>query len=162
MKKLFLLVFFIATLFTSCEHINDDRIPPVSVNIEFSNVGMWNTYGPAAATDFRYFIKSERYPINFPYTGSTYTGWGGVLVVCDIMNTPRAFDLSCPVEAKNNIRIKVDKEKLEAVCPSCGSRFDVFDTPGYPLSGPAHEKKYGLKQYHVYGPNEYGGYIIRR
>ena len=162
MKKLLLLVFFIAILFTSCEQISDDRIPPVSVNIEFSNVGMWNTYGVVGATDFRYFVKSEFKPSGYPYTGLTYTGFGGVLLVSDIMGTPLAYDMACPYEAKSNVRISVDKEKLQAVCPKCGSRFDIFDNPGYPISGPAAEKRYGLQRYRVFGPNEYGGYVIKR
>lgn len=159
---LFSTICFYLLLTTSCESINDDRIPPVAVNIEFPNVGTWNTYGVAAAPDFRYFIKSERIPSNFPYTELTYTGFGGILLVSDIMNTPRAYDMACPVEAKNNIRIYIDKDKLQAVCPKCGSRFDVYDNSGYPLSGPAVEKKYGLQQYRVYGPDNLGGYIIGR
>ena len=153
---------FVALIFSSCEHINDDRIPPLPVNIEFSNVGMWNTYGIVGATDFRYFIKTERKPAGFPYTELTYTGFGGVLLVSNIMGYPLAYDMSCPVEAQINVRIYVDRDKLQAVCPKCGSQYDVFDTPGYPISGPAAEKRYGLKQYHVYGPNEFGGYVIRR
>ena len=164
MKKLLLIVFLVTSLLatTSCEHINDDRIPLVAVNIEFSNIGMWNTYGVAAAPDYRYFIKSELRPAGFPYTGLTYTGFGGVLLVSNIMNIPLAYDLACPVEANYNIRLYIDKEKLQAVCPQCGSRYDVYDTPGYPISGPAAEKKYGLQQYHVFGPNQFGGYTIRR
>lgn len=162
MKRLMLIAALLSLLFSSCERINDDRIPPLAVNIEFSNVGMWNTYGVAATPDFRYFIKQELKPAGFPYTELTYTGFGGVLLVCDVMNFPRAYDMACPYEAKNNVRIYVDKEKLQAVCPKCGSRFDIYDNPGYPLSGPAAEKRYGLQQYHVFGPNEFGGYTIRR
>lgn len=162
MKRILFVALLMVLTLTSCEEINDDRIPPLAVNIEFSNVGMWNTYGVAAAPDYRYFVKSERLPSNFPYTELTYTGFGGVLLVSDIMNMPRAYDMACPVEAKNTVRIYIDREKLQAVCPQCGSRFDVFDNAGYPLSGPAAEKRYGLQQYHVYGPDTYGGYTIRR
>lgn len=153
---------FLTLLTTSCESINDDRIPPLAVNIEFSNAGIWDTYGVSGALKNKSFIKENGIPSNYPYTASTYTGFGGVLLVCNIMNVPLAYDLACPVEAKSNIRIYIDDEKHQAVCPQCGSHFDVFDTPGYPLSGTAVEKKYALKQYHVYGPNEFGGYTIRR
>ncbi len=162
MKRVILPALMIALFASSCEEINDNRIPPLAVNIEFANVGMWNTYGVAAATDYRYFIKSELRPSGFPYTELTYTGFGGILLLSDIMNTPRAYDMSCPVEAKSNVRIYIDREKLQAVCPKCGSRFDVYDNHGYPLSGPAAEKLYGLQQYHVYGPNTFGGYTISR
>ena len=162
MKHWLLSIITMAIIFTSCETINDDRIPPVAVYIEFANVGMWNTYGVAAAPDYRYFIKSELKPSGFPYTGLSYTGFGGVLLVSNIMNIPLAYDMACPYEAKSTVRIYIDREKLQAVCPQCGSRFDVYDNPGYPISGPAAEKKYGLQQYHVFGPNEFGGYTIRR
>lgn len=163
MKRLSLAITLLLSLIlSSCERINDDRIPPLSVNIEFANVGMWHTYGVAATPDFRYFVKSELKPAGFPYTELTYTGFGGVLLLCDIMNNPRAYDMACPYEAKNNVKIYVDKEKLQAVCPKCGSRFDIYDNPGYPLSGPAAEKRYGLQQYRVFGPNSFGGYVITR
>ncbi len=157
---LFVISFFL--FFTSCESVEDERIPPVAVNIEFANVGMWNTYGVAGALDSRTFIKEERIPSDFPYTELTYTGFGGVLLVSNIMNIPLAYDLACPVEVKNNIRIYIDTVKSQAVCPKCGSRFDVFDNPGYPISGPAAEKKLGMQQYNVYGPTDLGGYTIRR
>lgn len=153
---------FLFLFASSCESINDNRIPPLSVNIEFSNAGIWDIYSGSGALHSQSFIKELGIPANYPYTASTYTGFGGVLLVRSIMNTPLAYDLSCPVEAKNNIRVNIDNEKHQAVCPQCGSHFDVFDTPGYPLSGPAAEKRYGLQQYHVYGPNEFGGYTIRR
>lgn len=148
--------------FTSCDEINDERIPPAAVYIEFSNVGIWDTYGVAGATDYRLFIKSERKPDNFPYTDMMSTGFGGVLLIRDVLGTPRAYDLACPIETKYNVRVSIDREKLQAVCPQCGSRYDVFDNFGYPLSGPAVEKKYGLQQYRVIGPDNLGGYKIVR
>lgn len=163
MKQLLLgTLCFLFLLTSSCESINDDRIPPLAVNIEFSNASIWETCKVTSAFASERFIKELLIPANYPYTASTYTGFGGVLLVCNIMNVPLAYDLACPVEAKSNIRIYIDREKLQAVCPQCGSHFDVFDTPGYPLSGPAAEKRYALKQYHVYGPNEFGGYTIQR
>lgn len=164
MKHLLLCTLCFLFLFaSSCESINDDRIPPLAVNIEFSNAGIWESCGGVThALDSEKFIKEQLTPSNYPYTALTYTGFGGVLLVSNIINVPLAYDLACPVEAKNNIRISIDHKNHQAVCPQCGSVFDVFDNSGYPLSGPAAEKKYALKQYHVYGPNEFGGYTIQR
>lgn len=144
---------------SACESIDDERIPPSAVHIEFSNVGIWNTYGVAAAPDYRTFIKSKGIPADFPYTSLSYTGFGGVLLVSDLNNTPVAFDLACPVERKNDVRITVDKENLVAKCPKCGSTYDIYELGGYPLSGEAAERKYGLQQYTV-TPNSLGGYTI--
>lgn len=147
---------------SSCDEINDERIPPAAVYLEFPNSGIWNTYGVAGAGNFRYFIKPERIPDNFPYTEISSTGFAGIVLLCDLSNQPRAYDLACPVELKNNVRVEIDKDKLQAVCPKCGSRFDVFENFGYPLSGPAVEKKYGLQRYNVFGPDNLGGYKITR
>lgn len=144
---------------TACDSIDDERIPPSAVNIEFRNIGEWNTYGVAAAPDYRTFIKNKGIPSGFPYTSLSYTGFGGILLVCDIHNTPKAFDLACPVERKNDVRVSVNTEKLHAVCPKCGSTYDIYSLDGYPTSGEALKSKYGLQQYTV-RPNAYGGYTI--
>lgn len=82
------------------------------------------------------------------------TGYGGVLLVADINGMPRAYDLSCPVENNPEIRVKVDMETTDAVCPKCGSHYDVFVNYGSPTSGPAAKNGYGLTRYMVgSGPN---------
>ncbi len=147
--------------FTACESIDDERIPPSAVNIEFKNIGEWNTYGVAAAPDYRTFIKNKGIPSGFPYTSLSYTGFGGVLLVCDVHNTPKAFDLACPVERKTDVRVSVDTKNLQAVCSKCGSTYDIYTLDGYPTSGEALKSKFGLQQYSV-RLNAYGGYIISR
>ena len=75
--------------------------------------------------------------------------------------TPLAFDLSCPVEKSPAIRVAVDPESLEAVCPDCHSHYDVIMAGGAPLSGPAAtgKRKYGLRRYSCL-PTAFGGYLI--
>lgn len=128
------------------------------VNITFQSAGMWETYGVPGATDFRRFIREMQEPAGFPYTAMTYTGFGGVLLVGDILGEPQAFDLACPVEAQYNVRINIDREQNVARCPECGSTYDVFANYGIPISGPAVTRKYALTRYHVSygsGPLEY-------
>lgn len=159
MARKILTLLIAAIGFSACDSIDDERIPPSAVHIEFKNIGEWNTYGVAAAPDYRTFIKSKGIPADFPYTSLSYTGFGGVLLVCDIHNTPKAFDLACPVERKNDVRVTVDTENLWAKCPKCGSTYDIYSLDGYPLSGEALNRKYGLQQYSV-RPNNYGGYTV--
>lgn len=140
----------IVFIFTSCHTIDDDRIPVHPVNIVFNTIADWNVYGVAGAMDYKYFIREQRKPANFPYTANTYTGFGGILLVSDVMGNPQAYDLSCPVEAENNVRVAVDDEML-ARCPKCGSTYDVFSLQGHPVSGRATELGYGLRRYMV-GP----------
>jgi hypothetical protein len=139
----------VACTLCACHTIDDDRIPAMPVSISFADVGMWNTYGVGGALDTRRFIKSERIPTNYPYAAASYTGFGGVLLVCDFNGNALAYDLACPVECKATTRVQVDTEANVAVCPSCHSTFAIFENYGYPLSGKAAEHGYGLRRYYV-------------
>ena len=138
-------------MLSSCSRIDDTRIPAMPVNIVFSTEGVWHRYGVGGALEHKRFIKSTTNPVpaDFPYTLSTYTGFGGVLLVGDIYGVPLAYDLSCPYEAKPDIRIVVDEDASNAYCPTCGSVYDVFSGFGRPLAGPAAERGYGLTRYKV-------------
>lgn len=144
---------------SGCHTIDNRRLPPVNVRIAFANQGDWVTYGVAGAASWRIFIRQDRIPANFPYTALTYTGFGGVLLVCDVMGTPVAYDLSCPVECKQDIRVAVNPVDNVAECPVCHSTYEVFTNLGHPLSGPAAEHGYGLEVYNV-GPGPAGEYML--
>lgn len=148
---------------SSCHHLNDDRIPPASVRISFDTVAEWNTYGLGGATDWTRFIRDSSrdkcVPRNYPWTELTYTGYGGVLLVIDVLGEPRAFDLSCPVECKRDVRVEINSSDMVAVCPKCHSTYDVFSLLGHPLSGLAAERGYGLRIYRV-GPGRGGEYMV--
>lgn len=135
-------------IISSCESVDDNRIPYAPVNIRFSTEGDWQIYGVASALDTRRFIKSEHIPSNFPYTDLSQTGFGGVLLVGDYEGVPHAFDLSCPVECKQTVRIFVDDEEMRGECPQCHSTYDIFRF-GAPLSGEAAEKGYALRRYNI-------------
>jgi uncharacterized protein YbaR (Trm112 family) len=148
------LAFFMGV--SGCHTLDDDRIPPAAVNLTFYTVAEWNTYGVGGALDTRRFIKSERVPANYPYTALNYTGFGGLLLVCDITGNPLVYDLACPVECKATVRLTVDKEANVAECPQCHSTYDIFSLYGHPLSGKAAENGYGLKRYRIgTGSTEY-------
>lgn len=139
----------------SCKRVDDDRIPPVGVNIVFTTEGVWNTYGVSAAHEYRRFIRTAtmKVPADFPYTVSSATGYGGVLLVGDVFGNPVAYDLACPVEVKPDIRVEVDIDAADAYCKICGSTYDIFMGNGNPTSGPAADKGYGLTRYKVYQGN---------
>lgn len=161
--------FLLLVCATSCESIDNNRIPALSVNIRLDNTGLWNTYGVGGYGIYRYFIRETKEPINFPFTESTYTGYGGVLLIGGMdpftteTNIPLAYDMSCPVECKREIRVRIDDNNLDAVCPMCGSRYDVVSAGGAPIAGPAltGEVKYRLQPYHCL-PGMSGGYVITR
>lgn len=154
---------------TSCQQIDDDRIPALPVYINLSGAGLWNTYGVAGVGLWRNFISNTTptSPAGFPYTANSYTGFGGVLLIGGVdpftsePNVPLAYDLACPVERDANVRVSIDSDNLEAVCHKCGSRYDVIMAGGSPVGGPAltGSTKYGLRRYEC-SADRGGGYII--
>lgn len=161
MDRLVKLMLSAALLFgiASCDKVDTDRIPPVSVYLNFGNQGMWNTYGVSGYGDHAYFSKSKQLPANYSYKATDFTGFGGILLIYGI-NGPVAYDAACPVEAKRDIVLSIDSDNFEAYCPTCGSRYNVCDAAGAPLSGEAVDKKYGLQPLSVIPSG--GGYIISR
>lgn len=132
--------------------IQFDRIPRNPVYVPFTTAGTWDIYGCSAALSSRRFIRPSE-PAGYTYQDYSYTGYGGVLLVSDVTSTPRAYDLSCPVERQRDIRIQVDYDTDLARCPKCGSTYDVFvlngSMAGAPVSGPALTSGYGLRGYQV-------------
>ena len=148
-------------LAAGCHGIDDERIPAMPVAINLADAGLWNVYGVKTLGEYNEFIKPLNIPAGFFYGDNTYTGFGGVLLIGGMdpfdptTFSPLAYDLSCPVECKRDIRVRIDEEqRYEAVCPVCGSHYDVFQSYGAPLSGKAAEIGYGLTTYMVgSGPN---------
>ena len=106
----------------SCSDVNDDRIPVTAVNIDLGNQGYWDTYGVHTVGQFRYFIKSEKQPADFPYTAMTYTGFGGILLVTDMSGSPLAYDLGGPGECTPHVRGVFDTSATPAVWTRLGPR----------------------------------------
>lgn len=154
---------------SACETLIEDRIPSMPVNINLSGHGIWNTYGVAAWGQNRRFILSSnlREPAGFAYPSTAATGFGGVLLIygMDPFTTelaPIAYDLSCPVERSRTVRVEVDPlNDWEAFCPVCGSRYNVVERGGAPISGQALLDRYGLRMYQCIPPADgSGGYLI--
>lgn len=154
---------------SACNQVDDDRIPSLPVYINLSGAGMWNSYGVAGVGIHRQFINWQGVlsPSGFPFTANTYVGFGGVLLIGGVdpftsePNVPLAYDLSCPVERSQTVRVFIDSDNLEAVCPQCGSRYDVVTAGGAPVGGIAltGTYKYALRRYYC-DPAQGGGYII--
>ncbi|MDE6291153.1 MAG: hypothetical protein K2M16_06450, partial [Muribaculaceae bacterium] len=141
--SLFVSLMVLLSAASSCNQVDDDRIPSLPVYINLSGAGMWNSYGVSGVGISRVFINWEGVvsPSGFPYNANTYVGFGGVLLIGGIdpftadPNVPLAYDLSCPVERSQTVRVSVDADNLEAVCPVCGSRYDVLTAGGAPVGG---------------------------
>lgn len=152
-----------AAALISCHSTDDERIPNMAVSINLSDAGLWNRFGVSGFGIPQYFIKSLQQPAGFPYLERTMTGYGGVLLINGFdfrINEvgPLVYDLSCPVERKPDIRVAVDADTFEAICPVCGSKYDVTMGAGSSVSGPAAADRYALRRYQCV-PNG-SGYII--
>lgn len=151
----------------ACNTVDDNRIPSLPVNINLSTADMWVTYGVSGYGEYRTFVRSLREPRNFPYTDVTATGFGGVLLISGVnpytleAGVPLAYDLSCPVECKSDIRVAIvyDDAIPVAVCHECGSTYDVVELGGSPTDGPAKQRRLGMRRYEC-RETGYGGYLI--
>ena len=141
----------------SCDHIDNKAVPRYTVRIDLGSYALWNTYGVNGMGQFRIFNREKQLPSNFPYNVNTFTGYGGVLLMMGI-EYPMAYDLSCPVEASQEITLSIDPDNFEAVCSKCGSRYNPLTGDGGPVSGVAIKNKLGMRIYRVTPSN--GGYFI--
>lgn len=153
----------------SCKSADDNRIPSFDVNLNLATTALWDTYGVVAFGDSRTFVKALGEPRNYPYTDRTATGFGGLLLVSGVnpytleAGVPMVYDLSCPVECQRDIRVKMQYDGGTAlpfaVCPKCGSHYDVVELGGAPTSGPAYDSHYSLRRYEA-RQGQFGGYYI--
>lgn len=146
-----------AMAFTSCHHLDNHRLHVGYVNLTFLTQGDWTVYGVSGAGQWKRFIISERIPSNFPYTALMSTGVGGILLCTTYTAEPVAYDLACPVECRADVRVFVNEDN-EAECPKCHSRYDIFESLGHPIAGPAAEDGFGLQIYRV-GPGPRGEFM---
>lgn len=121
------------------------------VYLPFTTQGDWDRYGVGGALQSRMFIRADRVPSDYPYQDYCYTGFGGLLLVMDVHSEYQVYDLSCPVEHSQTVRVAINDDNF-AVCPKCHSAYDVFQLEtgsGYPISGPAVADGYALTPYRI-------------
>lgn len=158
MKRYCLHLIALAAL-VSCSDVNDERVPYVSVRIEVSSAQQTNpVWWPSAPAESVEYLKPD-YPYGFPYTISSYTGYGGVMLVCGYDGQYYAYDMSCPVEREANVRIYVD-DNMDGRCKVCGSTYDLFWGSGAPKSGEAQQQGYSLRKYYITYVPANDSYII--
>jgi len=132
-------VLVLALILVSCGD-NKTSIPPMPVSMQI-NLLQEPTLLSLGAT--KTYTKVS--------TGLESLGFGGILLVHTFDDSYCAFDLACPYEVKNTVRVEVQPD-LSVKSPECGSRYRITDGSGWVITGPSKEK---LKQYHVYPSGNY-------
>ncbi len=133
-KDIFFISSVIILTLSSCNDNPISSIPDFPVYMELNLTSTYPT-----------FKNSYNQSLTFT-KGVTITdrvGYGGILVCTGFEGEYYAFDMSCPYEAKQTIRVYPNGNG-QAVCEKCGSVFDTGYGIGNPSAGPAKEvlKKY--------------------
>ena len=137
-KKLF---FIFAIFLLTCCNSNRSPIPDVPVRLEFSII--------ADAPELINFNGFKEFTV--PQNALQYLGYGGILVFHTMEDKYCAFDMSCPFEAKPDVRVHCDNTGI-ARCDSCQSAFYVGDGTAFPINANS-KTKFPLKRYSVYNPS---------
>lgn len=129
------------SLLFACDDVVDSVVPRARVDLELNT-----------RTTGRDFEGKGYQLITTPPTASSYVGYGGILLIKGYTSNSEvyAFDLACPVENKPTTRLTV-QDGYKAVCPKCGSSFDMirYGNPA-PSSGPAHDQRLLLRRYNAH------------
>ena len=140
------LMFIGGSIFASCgKEVAVQTIPNVPVNY---------TIYDNSALGIK-LLKDGMVSITSLDVENSAIGYGGLLIVSRSI-TPAAenfaYDLCCPYEVKQDIRVRPVAENPFVVrCPHCGSVFNVAENGGAPIDGPAAstETPRRMRQYMV-------------
>jgi len=132
--KQFVIAVIISFSFAGCNDNVVSSIPDFPVYMELN---LTTTY-PTFRNSYNKSLTFEKGVV-----ATDRTGFGGILVYTGLDGGYYAFDMSCPYEAKQNIRV-YPNDKAQVVCEGCGSVFDIGYGIGNPSSGKAKEV---LKRY---------------
>ena len=136
---LFLLLFAVI----SCDKFGENPVyGPVYLRLDLLNRDKILQVAPSYKT----YLYS-RPGVDYQPQQNERIGLGGLLVVHTAVNGYRAFDLACPNEQNPNpnTTVEVDKDGINAVCPKCGTVYEIWHGTGMALEG----KKYGLRSYSI-------------
>ncbi len=136
-KRLFPLLLALLACFACTEKV-EVRIPSRQVYLELDL-----TYNDKALNTL---YASKIYTPSNIDQANEHTGFGGVLVFHGDNDVFYAFDAACPHEAQANVTVVVEEGGIDAVCPKCGSRYELLYGLGNPVSGPS---EFYLQRYPV-------------
>lgn len=132
MKRIFFCL--VVLLVMSCSKGIEPSLPTYPVNLIIDLDLEWRL---KAVQAHKIFNKS-----NTVYQYDAQTGMGGILIYHGFDNNGGgakdayyAFDAACPYEASTNAIVEVDEDGIYAVCPKCGSKYELLNGLGNPTQG---------------------------
>ncbi|MDR0799892.1 MAG: hypothetical protein LBN18_09060 [Dysgonamonadaceae bacterium] len=129
MMKKYLALIAVVCLIFSCDDRTVSTIPYATVRFELD----LNFQDNALKAKLAY----KTFTATNPNSDERF-GYAGLLIVNGIgegLVNLYAYDLACPVEVPERVRIQPNASGLTAHCPKCGSVFDIAYGRGTPQSG---------------------------
>lgn len=133
------LLLFSAFFVTAC---NDNVISSIPDYPVYLRLDLVSSYPNFKNSTNQFLVFKDRAHL----TESSRIGYGGVLLNTGLTfddggnSNYYAYDLSCPYEADNNIRVYPNKNGTsQVICEKCGSVYEVGYGMGNPIKGPAKE-----------------------
>lgn len=125
-------IFCILTLTAILSGCNDNyisSIPDYPVRLQLN---LTSTYPTFRDNPNSYLIFDK------PIQATDRVGFGGVLAYVGFDGNYYAFDLACPYEAKQSIKV-TPNDLGQVVCETCGTVYDISFGIGNPVEGPSKE-----------------------
>ena len=150
MKRLYLLLIFGVAI--ACDKLDDNPVyGKVYLTLDLRN----RDKALLGIPGYRTYLYSNP-GIDYNPQKNERLGLGGLLIVHTPLDEYCVFDLACPNEQtpNRNTIVEVDESMINAVCPRCGTKYQILNGTGIALEG----KKYGLRSYHI-AVNGYTGIV---
>jgi nitrite reductase/ring-hydroxylating ferredoxin subunit len=128
-RKYFFYIVILTTIFSGCDDNYISSIPDYPVRLQLNLTSTYPTFRDNP-NSFLIFDK--------PVQATDRIGFGGVLAYVGFDGNYYAFDLACPYEAKQSIKVKPN-DLGQVVCETCGTVYDISYGIGNPVEGPSKE-----------------------
>ncbi len=120
----------VTSIFASCTNVDDDVVPLVEVRVKINTLSA--AYVDLQSVSGRAVVSNAGY------------GDNGIIIFRASETDFRAYDCTCTYEVSDTCAVILDDNNIAgAVCPVCGSKFELLNC-GMPTSGKA---RHSLKSY---------------
>ena len=134
LKLLLINLLVLILINNSCTTDSEDVIPTYRFTRQINDI----------STDPRYNLNNPFIVRHDSY--GKVIGNAGVAIFMLTSTEYYAFDLMCPHEKQLSSLVKIEKDGISCICPTCASKFAIANEYGGLLQGPS---KWPLKKYNT-------------